>query len=133
MRAVLVSFRLVAADGVSVEAAKWAAALRRLGWTVHTVGGAGLPDLLVPGLDLDAPRPPVHPGRAGHRPDRPAGAAAAQGDPAQERARRHRGGRAAGRHLLADRAGGGRLRPDAGRAARPGALPLASRNPGWTV
>jgi glycosyltransferase involved in cell wall biosynthesis len=58
MRAVLVSFRLGAADGVSVEAAKWAAALRRLGWTVHTVGGAGLPDLLVPGLDLDAPRPP---------------------------------------------------------------------------
>jgi len=58
MRAVLVSFRLGAADGVSVEAAKWESALRRLGWTVYTVAGAGQPDLLVPGLDLDAPEPP---------------------------------------------------------------------------
>jgi glycosyltransferase involved in cell wall biosynthesis len=58
MRAVLVSFRLGAADGVSVEAAKWESALRRLGWTVHTVAGAGRPDLLVPGLDLDSPEPP---------------------------------------------------------------------------
>jgi mannosylglucosylglycerate synthase len=58
MRAVLVSFRLGAADGVSVEAAKWASALRRLGWTVHTVAGAGRPDVLLPGLDLDAPEPP---------------------------------------------------------------------------
>jgi glycosyltransferase involved in cell wall biosynthesis len=58
MHAVLVSFRLGAADGVSVEAAKWESALRRLGWTVHTVAGAGRPDLLIPGLDLDAPEPP---------------------------------------------------------------------------
>jgi glycosyltransferase involved in cell wall biosynthesis len=58
MRAVLVSFRLGAADGVSVEAAKWASALRRLGWTVHTVAGAGRPDVLLPGLDLDAPERP---------------------------------------------------------------------------
>ena len=58
MRAVLVSFRLGAADGVSVEAAKWSSALRRLGWTVHTVAGAGVADRLVPGLDLDARQPP---------------------------------------------------------------------------
>jgi glycosyltransferase involved in cell wall biosynthesis len=58
MRAALVSFRLGGADGVSVEAAKWTAALRRLGWTVRTVAGAGRADLLLPGLDLDAPDPP---------------------------------------------------------------------------
>src|SRR5690242_7276998 len=58
MRAALVSFRLGTADGVSVEAAKWEAALRRLGWTVYTVAGAGRPDVLIPGLDLDAPVPP---------------------------------------------------------------------------
>src|SRR6266550_1929295 len=58
MRAALVSFRLGAADGVSVEAAKWESALRRLGWTVYTVAGAGRADLLIPGLDLDAPEPP---------------------------------------------------------------------------
>ena len=39
MRAAVVSFRLGMADGVSVEAAKWAAALGRLGWTVRTVAG----------------------------------------------------------------------------------------------
>jgi mannosylglucosylglycerate synthase len=65
MRAALVSFRLGAADGVSVEAAKWEAAFRRLGWTVHTVAGAGLPDVLIPGLDLDAPEPPDEAALAG--------------------------------------------------------------------
>jgi glycosyltransferase involved in cell wall biosynthesis len=54
-----VSFRLGAADGVSVEAAKWTAALRRLDWTVRTVAGAGRADVLLPGLDLDAPDPPA--------------------------------------------------------------------------
>lgn len=58
MRAAVVSFRLGAADGVSVETAKWTAALRRLGWTVRTVAGAGRADVLLPGLDLDAPVPP---------------------------------------------------------------------------
>jgi mannosylglucosylglycerate synthase len=59
MRAAVVSFRLGMADGVSVEAAKWAAALRRLGWAVRTVAGAGEADVLLPGLDLDAPEPPA--------------------------------------------------------------------------
>jgi glycosyltransferase involved in cell wall biosynthesis len=58
MRAALVSFRLGAADGVSVEAAKWGWALRRLGWTVRTVAGAGVADLLIRGLDLDEQEPP---------------------------------------------------------------------------
>jgi mannosylglucosylglycerate synthase len=58
MRAAVVSFRLGAADGVSVEAAKWAAAMRRLGWRVRTVAGAGRANVLIPGLDLDSPDPP---------------------------------------------------------------------------
>jgi glycosyltransferase involved in cell wall biosynthesis len=58
MLAAVVSFRLGAADGVSVETAKWTAALRRLGWTVRTVAGAGRADVLLPGLGLDAPVPP---------------------------------------------------------------------------
>ena len=58
MRAAVVSFRLGAADGVSVETAKWTAALRRLGWTVRTVAGAGRADVLLPGLDLDAREAP---------------------------------------------------------------------------
>jgi glycosyltransferase involved in cell wall biosynthesis len=58
MRAAVVSFRLGVADGVSVEAAKWAAALRRLGWAVRTVAGAGRADVLLPGLDLDQLEPP---------------------------------------------------------------------------
>ncbi len=41
MRAAVVSFRLGAADGVSVEAAKWIAAMQRLDWRVRT--GAGGP------------------------------------------------------------------------------------------
>lgn len=59
MLAAVVSFRLGAADGVSVEAAKWTAALQRLGWTVRTVAGAGRAQVLLPGLDLDAPAPPT--------------------------------------------------------------------------
>ncbi len=37
----MVSFRLGGGDGVSVEAAKWAAALGVLGWQVRTVAGSG--------------------------------------------------------------------------------------------
>ncbi|HET9076407.1 MAG TPA: glycosyltransferase [Acidimicrobiales bacterium] len=49
--AVSVSFRLGGADGVSVEAAKWTAALARLGYRIRTVAGAGSADVEVPGLD----------------------------------------------------------------------------------
>lgn len=51
-RAAIVSFRLGGLDGVSVEAAKWAWALDRLGFEVITVAGAGPVDFLVPGLDI---------------------------------------------------------------------------------
>jgi glycosyltransferase involved in cell wall biosynthesis len=57
-RVAIVSYRLGMADGVSVTAAQWAMALRRLGMRVRTVAGDGDPDVLVPGLALDAPRPP---------------------------------------------------------------------------
>lgn len=50
-RAVSLSFRLGGADGVSVEAAKWGWALRRLGYEVVTVAGAGEVDVCVEGLD----------------------------------------------------------------------------------
>ena len=46
------------ADGVSVTAAQWATALRRLGMHVTTVAGAGRADVLVEGLAIDAVRPP---------------------------------------------------------------------------
>jgi mannosylglucosylglycerate synthase len=39
------------ADGVSVEAAKWQAALRTLGYRVVTVGGSGPVDVQIRGLD----------------------------------------------------------------------------------
>lgn len=44
------SFRLGGTDGVSVEAAKWAGALRSLGCVVRTVAGDGPVDRVVPGL-----------------------------------------------------------------------------------
>jgi glycosyltransferase involved in cell wall biosynthesis len=50
----VVSYRLGLTDGVSVEAAKWAWALRELGHSVVTVAGAGVADVLVDGLGLDA-------------------------------------------------------------------------------
>jgi glycosyltransferase involved in cell wall biosynthesis len=56
--AALISFRLGGSDGVSVEAAKWAGALRQLGFAVRTVAGAGPVDSLLPGLAIDAPEPP---------------------------------------------------------------------------
>jgi glycosyltransferase involved in cell wall biosynthesis len=53
----VLSFRLGAADGVSVAAAQWVVALRRLGCQVRTVAGAGIADRLVPGLAFDTRRP----------------------------------------------------------------------------
>jgi hypothetical protein len=55
----MISFRLGGGDGVSVEAAKWAGALRALGWEVRTVAGAGPVDVLLPGLAIDATEPPT--------------------------------------------------------------------------
>jgi glycosyltransferase involved in cell wall biosynthesis len=55
----MISFRLGGGDGVSVEAAKWAAALSTLGWDVHTVAGSGPVDLVLPGLAMDATEPPT--------------------------------------------------------------------------
>jgi len=57
--AAIVSFRLGGADGVSVEAAKWGAALESLGFRVVTVAGEGPVDRLLPGLAIAAPRPPA--------------------------------------------------------------------------
>lgn len=54
MLAALVSFRLGGPDGVSVEAAKWVAALRSLGHRVRTVAGSGVADVLVDGLGVGA-------------------------------------------------------------------------------
>jgi glycosyltransferase involved in cell wall biosynthesis len=55
----MISFRLGGGDGVSVEAAKWAAALRVLGWDVRTVAGSGPVDVVLPGLAMDATEPPT--------------------------------------------------------------------------
>ena len=52
--ALSLSFRLGGPDGVSIEAAKWANALRRLGYEVRTVAGAGPVDVTVDGLDAGA-------------------------------------------------------------------------------
>jgi glycosyltransferase involved in cell wall biosynthesis len=57
--AALVSFRLGGRDGVSIEAAKWADALGRLGWRVRTVAGGGPVDTTLPGLAMDAPEAPT--------------------------------------------------------------------------
>ena len=43
---------------MSVEAAKWAAALEQLGFAVRTVAGSGPVDHLLPGLAIDADHPP---------------------------------------------------------------------------
>ena len=55
----VVSFRLGGDDGVSIEAAKWIAALRLLGHRITTVAGSGPVDVLLPGLGIDAPTPPT--------------------------------------------------------------------------
>jgi len=57
-RVAILSYRLGSADGVSVTAAQWATALRRLGVRVRTVAGEGRPDVRVRGLTIDARRPP---------------------------------------------------------------------------
>ena len=49
-KAASISFRLGGADGVSVEAAKWQWALRRLGYEVVTIAGEGPVDVPVTGL-----------------------------------------------------------------------------------
>lgn len=54
----MVSFRLGGTDGVSIEAAKWRAALEELGFAVTTVAGEGPVDHLVTGLDIRAGRAP---------------------------------------------------------------------------
>ncbi|MHB8293340.1 MAG: glycosyltransferase family protein [Acidimicrobiales bacterium] len=54
----IVSYRLGGADGVAVEAAKWARAFGRLGWRVVTVAGEGTADRLVAGLGMRARRGP---------------------------------------------------------------------------
>lgn len=54
----ILSYRLGSADGVSVTAAQWVAALRLLGMRVRTVAGEGRADALVPGLSREAPHPP---------------------------------------------------------------------------
>jgi mannosylglucosylglycerate synthase len=59
-RAAIVSYRLGGADGVSVTAAQWVRALRRLGMRVRTVAGGGQPDVLVRGLALESRRAPSH-------------------------------------------------------------------------
>ena len=56
--AALVSFRLGGRDGVSVESAKWAGALRTLGWRVATVAGEGPVDHVLPGLAMAATEAP---------------------------------------------------------------------------
>ena len=43
---------------MSVEAAKWSAVLRELGFDVVTVAGEGRADRLVDGLAIDATAPP---------------------------------------------------------------------------
>lgn len=57
--AAIVSFRLGGSDGVSIEAAKWADALRRLGWTVTTVAGSGPVDTRLDGLAIGASAAPT--------------------------------------------------------------------------
>lgn len=57
-RAAILSYRLGSADGVSVTAAQWTAALHSLGMRVRTVAGEGSPDVVVPGLAIDAHSPP---------------------------------------------------------------------------
>ncbi len=51
-RLVVVSFRLGARDGVSIEAQKWIDALSQLGHRVTTVAGSGVADVLIPGLGI---------------------------------------------------------------------------------
>lgn len=59
MRVGIVSYRLGGPDGVSIEAGKWAGAFTQLGWEVQTIAGAGVADVVLPGIGMDpALRPP---------------------------------------------------------------------------
>lgn len=58
MRIAQVSFRLGGVDGVSIEAAKWAGALRTLGHDVVAVAGEGPVERTLPGLAIGAATPP---------------------------------------------------------------------------
>lgn len=53
-RLVIVSFRLGGTDGVSIEVAKWTAALKKVGHDVTHVAGEGDADILIPGLRAGA-------------------------------------------------------------------------------
>ena len=53
----LVSFRLGGTDGVSIESAKWTAALTSLGHRVTTVAGEGEADVVLAGLAIGASDP----------------------------------------------------------------------------
>ncbi|HEY8092737.1 MAG TPA: glycosyltransferase [Acidimicrobiales bacterium] len=52
------SFRLGGTDGVSVVAETWRRTFEQLGFGTTTVAGEGPVDRVLPGLALDAPRPP---------------------------------------------------------------------------
>ena len=54
----MLSFRLGASDGVSIESAKWVTALHQLGHDVRTIAGSGSADVIIEGLALDASSPP---------------------------------------------------------------------------
>ncbi|HZN16492.1 MAG TPA: glycosyltransferase family 4 protein [Acidimicrobiales bacterium] len=53
----IVSFRLGGTDGVSIESAKWADALRTLGYEITTMAGAGVADIIDPRLAIGAVGP----------------------------------------------------------------------------
>ncbi|MDP9075120.1 MAG: hypothetical protein M3N98_13350, partial [Actinomycetota bacterium] len=61
--AVMISFRFGGPDGVSVEAAKWAWALGRLGFAVRTVAGTGPVDVRIEGLGAGSALTGADPGR----------------------------------------------------------------------
>lgn len=67
-----VSFRFGHTDGVSIEAAKWAAAFADMGWSTCTVAGEGRGDHVLPGLAMVAG--PTGPPTAGELEDALAGA-----------------------------------------------------------
>jgi glycosyltransferase involved in cell wall biosynthesis len=55
---VVVSFRLGASDGVSIEAQKWIAAFQELGHRVSTLAGEGDADVVMPALAMGATSAP---------------------------------------------------------------------------
>lgn len=59
-RIAVASFRLGGNDGVSIEAAKWIAALQFLGHKVTTIAGEGNADVIIPGLAMNAMHAPSY-------------------------------------------------------------------------